>query len=771
MLHLIHSGHFYSRENAKWDIQILREQAQEPDRVGELAFPADEPLVIEWEERSKEEVVCGSSAELRLISPADRTYLDLYSERVGAVVLVVYKNGSKYWTGCLDTEFYEEPFTWREDYEVSLTFSDFGQLSIVKFAEQGWLTIREIIYKCVAACNLHTNRDESYISTLLDDGTPLTLDRLSVHSDNFYDEDGEPMSLLDVLEGVLQPLALRIIQRGGRIYVYDLNALRAGIKYPEKIEWMSDDQMLAVDTVYSNIKVTYSPYQRSGVLSPQECFTEETDSNVTALDKQNGLTHGNCQVFTYHATQDPDSESWGNDHTDIGFSLWTTTNGENAEILVYDGRFFKIIPHADGQEAEGIAIFWPGVWQWSSQNGKALNVDIKGSEIARYVPGYGVGRPLFRSSKVALPPVDNTGSLRLRISLEMLLDCRLNPFEQAADVFRFETKETEKKWKEDMNFVYVPVSIKFQPEGSEQIYVWNNNQLGENQPLVVCLNVNDNPVKTLDASLGQWYEYNADDMNPHQYAFLAYYIPDDRSSDCGVLGWKKNRQAINPHTEPLTTSLADAPEGQVIPYPNVGGKGGKLWIEVRQGSWFFQKGGETLDWSKISDEDNDLLAHGGLSTLRWLLFKLPEISIEKAQQYDAEIPTDDIEYNSQANPDAKEELAIDTVCGTAATPQPTARGAFFRSDSFKQVNLLTRAGQTSQAEDLLIATLYSQFAERRIKLSGTVALPQPTLTLYREAVLPPSTLFLMTSCIEDLQQELAEASFVEIKPDYYERQQ
>jgi len=131
---------------------------------------ASVPLVIEWEERSKEEVVCGSSAELRLISPADRTYLDLYSERVGAVVLVVYKNGQKYWTGCLDTEFYEEPFTWCEDYEVSLTFSDFGQLSIVKFAEQGWLTIREIIYKCVQACNLHTNRDESYISTRLDDG-------------------------------------------------------------------------------------------------------------------------------------------------------------------------------------------------------------------------------------------------------------------------------------------------------------------------------------------------------------------------------------------------------------------------------------------------------------------------------------------------------------------------------------------------------------------------------------------------------------------------
>ena len=58
----------------------------------------------------------------------------------------VYRNGERYWTGILDTEQYEEPYSTLSGYEVSLTFSDFAALDRVKWnAPTGYLSLRKII--------------------------------------------------------------------------------------------------------------------------------------------------------------------------------------------------------------------------------------------------------------------------------------------------------------------------------------------------------------------------------------------------------------------------------------------------------------------------------------------------------------------------------------------------------------------------------------------------------------------------------------------------
>ena len=54
-------------------------------------------------------------------------------------------------------------------------------------------------------------------------GTYLGLDDIMLNSSNFYDEDGKPSSWRDVLAAAFQPLSLRLIQRGGVLYVYDLS--------------------------------------------------------------------------------------------------------------------------------------------------------------------------------------------------------------------------------------------------------------------------------------------------------------------------------------------------------------------------------------------------------------------------------------------------------------------------------------------------------------------------------------------------------------------
>lgn len=148
--------------------------------------------------------------------------------------------------------------------------------------------------------------------------------------------------------------------------------------------------------------------------------------------------------------------------------------------------------------------------------------------------------------------------------------------------------------------------------------------------------------------------------------------------------------------------------------------------------------------------------------------KLPEIEIMNAGQFDKTINTDDVEYNAQLNGAAKEPIEIDTICGTSAEGVPTARGAYFNAKTGKQITTFTRAGRTTQAEDLLIGTLYSQFAQRRTTLSGDAQILHEPIAVYREDN-QDGKLFMVASETQDVRMDCSEAVFVELRPDEYKR--
>ena len=761
-MQLIYRGVFYSRENVKWDVQILRRQSSAPEFVGMLSFSGDEPLVIEWDERSKEEPVCGSMATLKLLSPGDRTYIDLYSDAVGEIRLDVLKDGALYWSGTLDPEFYEEPYSTLSDYEVSLTFSDFGILDRLRYDQAGMKTLRAVLDTALERSGLRYMRvDEGYISTSLSaGGAALSLGDLTVRSDNFYDEDGEALTLMEVLEGILQPLGLRMVQRGGVVWVYDLNGLY-GRGSVEKVEWMSDDQVLGVDVVYNNAKVTWSPYAQSGVLTESACYLDDTDANLTALNQLPGRTRGGSTYYSYHYSQE--LVNWI-DATDSGFTLWTSRNGKNATLTDDRARFFKIVPQEDGQVSEGVAVFWTSVAgiRVNYGGGYSAQMTWQGHGCGWYFGyvGSGVGGVLWKSQEIWLPPVSQGGALRVRIGLEMLMDCRFNPFEGSADLMKgVEQKGWEDQWNKRGNFVYVPVTLKWQPDGSDKTYCWTNQEVASRGI--------SSPVRTLGETLGRWAEYDASrDGDPALYGYLCWYNSDDRQEKCGVLGWKKNRPCINPHKERLVTALSGAGDGQLVPYPAVGGAGGRLWLEVRQKGWMLCDGNVNLSTTEFVDSYG--LWKSGKTW--WCLMKLPEIEVVNAQQYDTAIDTDDVEYAAVLNASAKEDLELETICGSVAGGLATARGAYFRTAGLTQVETLSRAGRTAQVEELLIGTLYSQFAERRTKLEGTTALGPGGLCLWREAM-QGGRRFIDMSVTEDLQSDTCERVLVELRPDEYDKRQ
>lgn len=87
MQYLKYKGEFLSRNNTVCSVEIYREATAAYDLIGKLQFPSDEPVVIEWAHSDKEESLCGSVADVTIISPGDRTYEDLYTITPGDITL------------------------------------------------------------------------------------------------------------------------------------------------------------------------------------------------------------------------------------------------------------------------------------------------------------------------------------------------------------------------------------------------------------------------------------------------------------------------------------------------------------------------------------------------------------------------------------------------------------------------------------------------------------------------------------------------------------
>ncbi|MDE6498101.1 MAG: hypothetical protein K2L21_05520 [Muribaculaceae bacterium] len=743
-MYLKYMGEFLSRAGVVWRVEIFQEAEQAWPAVGSLTFEADEALVIEWEQAAKDDVVCGSTATLRIESPGDRTYQDLYTVAPGTIRMDVYREGALYWSGMLDPEFYEEPYERAARYPVSLTFSDFGILDRLKYDLMGMTTLRSIVNECLRRAGLNTVRDESLISTSLSPaGAPMELDALRVRSDNFYDEDGEPMTLRKVLEGVLQPLGLRIIQRAGKVWIHDLNALYSMAPQLEA-KWDGDRQTMGTDRVYNNARITWSPYAQSGNLAPTDCWTEDTDPTRTALDVDGGEVVGDCRIYSYHTTDDVQHRL---DPSDCGFTLWTSTKGEHVEIPDPEARFFKIVPQNDGQESEGVALVWPSRHLIFYRR-EGISMDVMKGTIAR------TGGVVFRTEKVQLPPVvKDGGRLAVRVALNLMLDPRINPFEAAWDDVNDFCKDWEKKWNLRGNFVYVPVSIHFRPAGTLDSYTWDNRD-------VLRKDVKNDRVATAEKTMGRWVKDTG--AVSTAWGYLAYYNSDDRQEKSGVMGWKKNRPAINPHRGYLLSSLANSEDGQLLPYPAFGTAGGELWIDVHTG-WVLSDGNENIPADRIID------SYGLWSKYSWALCQLPEIEVVNNNLYDTKISDEDVEYSAEINPDAKEDIEIDTVCGTAAEGVPMARGAYFNATTGSQITELSRAGRTTQAEELLIGTLFSQYAERRTRLSGDMTIADGPLAVYTEAN-QGDRIFMLTADTQDVIADVSTATITELRPDEYDKE-
>lgn len=741
-------------------VTLSREMTERPAKVGRLEFAAEEPLVLEWEEAAKEAVICGSVATLRVISPGDRTFEDLYTLVPGEVRLTVRdaKSGGLVWTGGLDAEFYEEPYSDHDGYVVELTASDFGMLDRLTFGLGGKPSLRAIVEGALSAAGLdELEVDTSMVSTRLmkADGTDeaMSLEAVMVQAANFYDETGEPVTMLEALKGVMQPLGLKMVQRRGKLVIYDLNGLYASGDR-EKVVWCSTDQMLSCDRVANDVKVTLSAYSQPTLLNGElDAGGDEADLTVDNLMEMETNDGGRAlQSWAYY----DDYGHWG-DYDSISFVASLGDSARQSGLAWTDawGELVHLRPVMGGSEATCVAMT-----MWTGGHGPLASG--KPEAIVNLASDKNLTRAVMITERQWVEGSSDR-QYRLRLTMDLMVDARYNPFEEAGSG---NEQGNQELLKVRTSYLMVPAIVTLYDERGAAIAHYSNRDdahgmWGTSHPGFTM----GEWVTGADPLRSRVMKPSANGLTAEDVScWLEWYDPETLAGDKSncVGGWQTNRHCFG-QAYPVGQKieghfLVNAPKGQYLPYPT---RSGYVEVVVLRGIYPYSWGpraqfGESPWW----DDD------GLWEKLRWLMYKAPKLEVVKAAPpYDV-ADCDDIEYAGVANAQAREGLEIQTICGTSERLLPMARAMLHCP--WGQIKQLRRGERTSTAEDLLIGTLYSQYATRHTKLTGTALLTRAAFPTMTDGGQRGDKVFMLTGCVEDLGASMAEMTLVELSPDEYD---
>lgn len=486
MINLLYYGEFRSIAGILWRVEILHKGLSSAIDSVQLTFPSSEPLVFEWSELETLEVIQGSRATLTVVSETDRQFLNLYTIDVGTIFLKVYREGEFYWTGALDSELYEEPYSFKHNYDVRFTFSDFAILDRLNYTSHTNRKITDVINECIVAAGIEENKIRFLMSTYKNGKTGQQLfENLYVMSGNFYNEDGEAMTLKEVLEETLKPFSLRVLQKNGTIFIYDLNAL---FELPATaVKWCDTDAILGVNKIYNNVTIVYSQYAQKAIVQ----------GNVEVDSVGAGLTKS---VFTTNTPEEPP----GVHEFDVRLSTAGKIRGVQVQPITSTGAMFlKFVPDYSGSSDACIA------WRCDlsgirPDNNKLQNV-LTAEEAVNRVP-------LLIARTNAYFVYTKGVSGRIKISLEMMFDIRHNPF-------------SSKEWDDGIfktyaNTSYIKCDLFLKNENNEIVGYYDNSPFFKNT------NIN----------VGWKY------VVPEKKGNFALWYYDKRNifTGYGIAGWKKN---------------------------------------------------------------------------------------------------------------------------------------------------------------------------------------------------------------------------------------
>lgn len=708
--------------------------------LDELTFPADSPIVIDWADADKIEPTLSSACTLKIESMSDRQFLDeLYTEASADVRLDIYRDGVLYWSGTLDPEQYEEPYSYGRNYDVTISFQDFAHLDRVKYSRMDNVKVKDLVEWIIGQAGFSYGSVIWKTSTKSNDGTDTAFTSSYVKSANWYDEEGEAMSLREVLDETLRAFSLRLKQKAGNVYVYDLNAVYN--ETPTQIEWDGEDATVSADRIYNNIEVTWSPYDDATIFESDIDIANGATAESTIQFPQNDTftDDGNDIIFSLpnQSTQGQTRKDWWNKTFTLdgqqkyilknreGFILETFGSGKGV-TLGGSAKFFKVSPQYSGQDDVGVLLFINrfDIVTIKTQWMNGLSAGMFGA----VYPYTATGHDALTFAKFYIPTIQDKSAYYLKLEVETLIDTRINPYES-----------NSKKQNDRINVadhIYIPYNLKLESDDGNTYY-WDTTGI---------MSSTDTEVSVLSSSSAWKQSGQQGHMFSSGYSAALHYTsnisaPTDADAN---LGWSSNTVMMPRHSSEVSDSVQSMGRGEFIPLPTTGG-----WV--------------TLTISDIIDSSDTRgnWEHYINGYLGWLAFK--SVKVKLVDKYGNDIKTSDIVTTATINKNAKEELTVDTLLDASTSVTNLAKGMLVDADG-SPLQGYRRGGDSGSLAKLICNTIFSQYGTRKLAISGTASLIGSPCILSEQNT---AGKFILTSESQDLRTNTSEVRMVQFLPDSY----
>lgn len=693
---------FRSLDNTLWEIEIQIDGYE--GRPVVISLEGDEPCVIEWKETGKTDVVQSSTCTLRVSNESDRQMVQLMGIPDAAVL--VSRNGKAYWFGYSDDAVYEEPYSYKKAYVTELTFTDFGTLNRRYFFLEGRQSVAAIVADCLDPIGYDGVANINLYTSLLEPKTqqPIPLDMLYINASRFAADD-RMTTKREVLEDVLRPLGLRIIQKNGQIYIYDIEYLRDHDFMHNYPVWKGTDAYLSGSETFGRYDVSYDP-----------------DVVDTLAEQRYRLLNDQVSERYYAKYYDENAGE-----SDPGFYIELIDRP--ASLLNPNGRLFRTKPNYT--DSDDIGCAWrvrahpnipnpPLLPQALLLNPVITNIAAGTPIIPQEIP---VAAALFKIETGYLPVSPDNDKYRLRVSLDLLLSPKLNPFEgdEEWNTRPSNTDVNYKYWKKLVQ-AYVPVKLELiDMQGNAIAHyrnLWRNNYT------------------PLDPGEGQWLSGPADfgDM------VLAYY--NDGLDLTALEGWATNRQTMLLARKRQPSIYKRWGDGEYVTLPE---GAGTLRLTVSNCIWF-------------PDPNQNLVFSRFLNCIRWQMYRNAKIELVRNAVADNGIDHEAVvigDYISSLRDELRENLKAGCWRKGIA---PYSRGLLF--DSVGNVwEQFMKAGSTLDLLEHRLISLKEQTAITQPVLTGTAEL-DIQFCAKRETNTPG--VFLVTALRQDIHQDTEELTMVRI---------
>ena len=665
-----------------------------------LTFPGTSPVTISWADADKLEPVASSSCTLRIESMTDRQFIDeLYTEESGSVQLKVYRDGDLYWSGSLDSEQYEEPYSWARNYDVDITFNDFARLERIKYDRTDDVPVKTLVEWIIAQSGVDYGSIIWKTSTKSATGADTAFTASYVKSANWYDEEGKPSTLREVLEGVLRPFSLRIKQKAGNIYIYDLHTIYS--ETPVQVTWDGTDAMVSADKVYNDIEVTWSPYDSATLFESEFEIAASATAAQTFQFPQNDAMPEEGPAIVHslpgNSTESQTQKDWWNKTFAFeGQQMYILKNREGFQLKVFNtggsgatlggaAKFFKVNPQYSGQDDVGVLLY-VGRFDLVSMKAEWFN-GLSAGFFGSVSPYSSAGNDALTFARFYVPTIQDRSAYYLKLEVDALIDTRVNPYES-----------NSRKQLDRINVadhVYIPYNMKLESDDGNTYY-WDTSAV---------INSTDNEVSVRSSS-AVWKQSGQQGkvFAASNYAAALHFtsnIGDPTEAEAN-LGWTSNTVMMPRHSAEVSDSVESMGHGEFIQLPSTGG-----WV--------------TLTISDIIDSSDTRgnWEHYINSYLGWLAIKSVKVTL--VDKYGHDLKSSDIVTNATLNKSAKEELTVDTVLDISSNVTNVAKGMLVDASGAPLAGF-RRNGVTGTLAELMCNTIYSQYASRKLVLSGTTEL-------------------------------------------------